>query len=404
MEPRPVPASRSHTDTSTRPSVVVVATTFPARPGDGTPEFVLTLARSIPGYDVTVVAPRMPGAPDDEVIDGVRVHRVAYFPRRWEGLAADAIMPTLRAEKWRIVEAPFLVGAMLLASWREVRRRRAAVVNPHWILPAGLIALVLRILCRVPYVVTIHGADAYTLRHGAGAWLKRRVLRSAAAVLPVSGDIARTLDIEGARVLRMGVGTAAVRAAVGERRPEPGLLVYIGRLAEKKGVDVLLDAVAALGGARLEILGDGPDRAALEAKVAQLGLDERVRFRGRQPSSEVLDALARAQLVVIPSRVGGDGDMEGTPVVLCEAMAAGVPVVASDLGGLGECVIDGETGLLVAPGDAAALTVVLEKALTGAVDLAAIGRAAADEASRTLDIGAIGARYADVFDEATAGR
>ena len=96
--------------------------------------------------------------------------------------------------------------------------------------------------------------------------------------------------------------------------------------------------------------------------------------------------------------------MEGTPVVLCEAMAAGVPVVASHLGGLGECLVDGATGLLVAPDDAAALTVVLEKALANGVDLAAIGRAAADEASRTLDIGAIGARYADVFDEVIAGR
>src|SRR5690606_20157008 len=118
MEPRPVPASSSHPDTpSTRPSVVVVATTFPARPGDGTPQFVLTLTRSIPRYDVTVVAPRMPGAPDDEVVDGVRVRRVAYFPQWWEGLAADAIMPTLRAEKWRIIEVPFIVGAMLIAAW-----------------------------------------------------------------------------------------------------------------------------------------------------------------------------------------------------------------------------------------------------------------------------------------------
>jgi glycosyltransferase involved in cell wall biosynthesis len=388
---------------ATRPSVVVIATTFPAHPGDGTPEFVLTLSRSVPRYDVTVVAPRMPGAPDDEVIDGVRVRRVPYFPRRWEGLAADAIMPTLRAERWRIIEVPFLVGAMLFAAWREVRRHRAAVVNPHWILPAGLIALVLRALCRVPYVVTVHGADAYTLRSGVGAWLKRRVLRNAAAVLPVSNDIARTLGIEDAPVLRMGVDTAAVRAAV-ERRPEDGLLVYIGRLADKKGVDVLLDAVARLDGARLEILGDGPDRGALETKAARLGLDERVRFLGRQPASEVLAALARAQVVVIPSRMGSGGDMEGTPVVLCEAMAAGVPVVASDLGGLGECIVDGTTGLLVPPDDAVALAVTLEKALTEAFDVAALGRGAADEASRTLDIGAIGAEYARVFDDVAQGR
>ena len=182
---------------------MVVATTFPARPGDGTPEFVLTLARSIPDHDVTVVAPRMPGAPRTEAIDGVRVRRVAYFPRRWEGLAADAIMPTLRTRPWRAVEAPFLVGALLLATWREVCREGAAVVNPHWIVPGGLVALTVRAVTGVPYVVTVHGADAYTLRGRLGRIVKRLVLRRAAGVLPVSGDIARSLDLSETPVLRM---------------------------------------------------------------------------------------------------------------------------------------------------------------------------------------------------------
>src|SRR5262245_57457959 len=102
MEPRPVlPPDPQPPPVAAGPPVVVVATTFPARQGDGTPEFVLTLARSIPNHEVTVVVPRMPGAARSEVIDGVRVRRVRYFPRRWEGLAADAIMPRLRAEPWR---------------------------------------------------------------------------------------------------------------------------------------------------------------------------------------------------------------------------------------------------------------------------------------------------------------
>lgn len=379
---------------------MVVATTFPARPGDGTPEFVLTLARSIPDHEVTVVVPRMPGAPRTEVIDGVRVRRVVYFPRRWEGLAADAIMPTLRARPWRVVEVPFLVGALALATWREVRRQEAAVVNPHWIVPAGAIARAVRAVTKVPYVVTVHGADAYTLRGRAGRWLKRRVLGRAAAVLPVSGDIARALGLGDAPVLRMGVDCAAIRAAVGVRRPQQGRLVYVGRLADKKGVDVLVEALARLDGAHLDVIGDGPDRAALEAQARRLGVEDRVRFLGKLPRADVLSALATAHLVVIPSRVGAGGDMDGTPVVLCEAMAAGVPVVASDLGGLGECIDDGVDGLLVPPGDVDALADVLSQALAGGVDLAALGEAAADTAQRTLDIAEVGAAYAEVFDAA----
>jgi colanic acid/amylovoran biosynthesis glycosyltransferase len=398
MEPRPVhPSDRQPDAAATRPSVVMVTTTFPARPGDGTPEFVLTLARSIRDFDVTVVAPRMPGGARDEMVDNVRVRRVAYFPRRWEGLADDAIVPTLRAAKWRVIEAPFLIGSLVIVTWREVRRQRAVAVNSHWILPAGLIALAVHALTRVPYAVTVHGADAYTFRGRLARRLKRLVLRRAAAVLPVSQDIARTLDLDDAPVLRMGVDTASIRAAVGERDPQPGLLVYIGRLADKKGVDVLLEALVRVPSARVQVIGEGPDRTALVALAARLGVADRVRFCGKLPKREVLAALARAHAVVIPSKVGAGGDMEGTPVVLCEAMAAGVPVVASDLGGLGECIDHGSTGLLVPPDDVDALSATIAKVLSGSIDLDALGRAAAAEAARSLDIGAIAAAYGRVL-------
>jgi colanic acid/amylovoran biosynthesis glycosyltransferase len=381
----------------------MVTTTFPARAGDGTPEFVLTLARSIRDFDVTVVAPRMPGGAREEIIDNVRVRRVAYFPRRWEGLAADAIVPTLRSDRWRVIEAPFLVGSLVIVTWREVRRQRAVAVNSHWILPAGLIAMAVHALTRVPYVVTVHGADAYTFRGRLARLLKRHVLRRAAAVLPVSRDIARTLGLDDAPVLRMGVDTASIRAAVGQRNPQAGLLVYIGRLADKKGIDVLLEALVQVPSARVRVIGDGPDRAALVALAARLGVADRVQFSGKLPKPEVLAALRRAQAIVIPSKVGAGGDMEGTPVVLCEAMAAGVPIVASDLGGLGECVDDGTTGILVPPDDPDALAATLTKVLGRSVDLDAIGRAAAAEAARSLDVAAIGAAYSEVLADA-AGR
>lgn len=397
MDPTPPPhRAPQPDDPGSRPAVLLLATTLPARSGDGTPEFVLTLARSIPGYDVTVVAPRMPGAPRDEVIDGVRIRRVRYFPRRFEGLATDAIMPTLRAQPWRVVEVPFLFGALLLATWREVGRRRPLVVNAHWIVPAGLVALLVHTVRRTPYVVTVHGADAYTMRGALARRVKSLVLRHAALVLPVSGHIAREVGAEGAPVLRMGVDTRAVRDAV-TRSPEPGLLLAIARLADKKGIDVLVAATARLEGAHLEVIGDGPERQALERQVRDLGVEGRVRFRGRLPRAGVLEALGRAQAVVIPSRVGANGDMEGTPVVLSEAMAAGVPVVASDLGGLAECVTDGVDGLLVPPDDVDALAAALDKVVNGGVDLEGLGSAARATAARRLDAGVVGAEYGRAF-------
>jgi glycosyltransferase involved in cell wall biosynthesis len=91
-------------------------------------------------------------------------------------------------------------------------------------------------------------------------------------------------------------------------------------------------------------------------------------------------------------------------VVLCEAMAAGVPIVASDLGGLGECIDHGTTGLLVPPGDPDALAAMLNKVLSGSVDLDALGTAAATAAARSLDVAAIGAAYGEVLTDAARRR
>jgi glycosyltransferase involved in cell wall biosynthesis len=376
---------------------VVVTTTFPGREGDGTPAFVLTLCESMPDVDITVVAPWVPGAARREQIGGVEVRRVRYAPPWWPGVADDAIMPAIRAQPLFALQLPFLMFALLWGSHREVRRTHVDVVNAHWILPGGLIALVLRAIGGPRYVLTVHGGDAYTQQGGVVGAVKRAVVRRASVVAPVSRDIAHALDLDGSPVLRMGVDTGAIRAAVQPRRPRPGELLFIGRLADKKGVDGLLRALADVPDASLVVIGDGPDRVTLERLARELGLEDRVRFRGRQGRDAVLAALAEATAVVIPSRVGADGDQEGTPVVLAEAMAAGVPVVASDLGGLGECIDDGRTGLLVPPDDVAALSAALHSVVAGTVDLDALGAAASAEAKTSLDIGAVGEAYTQLF-------
>jgi glycosyltransferase involved in cell wall biosynthesis len=93
----------------------------------------------------------------------------------------------------------------------------------------------------------------------------------------------------------MDFDTRAIREAVGARAPVDGLLVYVGRLADKKGVDVLLDAVAPVASARLEVISDGPDRAALKVRAERLGVLDRVWFAGGLPKADVLATLARAR-------------------------------------------------------------------------------------------------------------
>lgn len=147
--------------------------------------------------------------------------------------------------------------------------------------------------------------------------------------------------------------------------PEPpGHLLFVGRLRIRKGVEVLLEALRQLPELRLRIAGDGEHRAALERRTAELGLGGRVEFLGRCTAGRVRGLLAGARALVVPSTY------EGMPLVVLEAMEAGVPLVASRVSGIPEVVVDGETGWLVPPEDPEALASALA-ALAGDAEEAA---------------------------------
>lgn len=363
-------------------SVLVLATTFPATAGDGTPEFVLTLSSSLArrGVAVSVLVPRTPGSARDEVIDGVRVHRFSYLPRRWERLADGAIMANLRAHPWQALQVAPLMISFGFAALRHARRERPQIVHAHWLIPSGLVAWLVRSATHMPYVVTVHGGDAYTLRGPFGRSLKRLVMRGAAAVVPVSRDIESIVGELGpvSPPVPMGVDVPRVRAEVGVRRPEPGRILFVGRLVEKKGVDVLLQALAELPRASVVVAGGGPLQPGLEDLARGLGVAERVDFLGGVPRKEVMRQFSRASVVVLPSQVGAGGDQDGVPVVLAEAVAAGVPVVASRLGGLAEHLTDGETAWLAEPGSAPSLTSALRRVLDDPERAAAVVDAASE--------------------------
>jgi hypothetical protein len=148
-----------------RARILVLATTVPAKVGDGTPEFVVSLARALSrDNDVTILTPSVPGAALRERSGGVEIVRFRYFPKRFEGIAAGAIMANLAAGPWRVAEVPPLMLAFLSASVREIRRARPDVIHAHWLLPAGLIALSLRKMYGIPYIVTAHAADVFRFR------------------------------------------------------------------------------------------------------------------------------------------------------------------------------------------------------------------------------------------------
>lgn len=203
---------------------------------------------------------------------------------------------------------------------------------------------------------------------------------------------------ERTRTHYLGVDLARF-ASKGER--EAALILHVGRLVEKKGTEVLLQAVARLPDAKLVVIGDGPERGRLERKAARLG--PRVQFLGALDSTEVAEWMQRATILAAPSMTARDGDAEGLPTVIVEAAACGLPVAATRHSGIPEAVVDGETGFLVPEGDAHALAERIALLLGSAGLRERMGRAARAMAEAKFDLRRQTTQLEDMYDRLCRG-
>jgi colanic acid/amylovoran biosynthesis glycosyltransferase len=140
-------------------------------------------------------------------------------------------------------------------------------------------------------------------------------------------------------------------------------ILTVARLTEKKGVDTAIEALTALPDCRLIICGDGPLRPSLEALAEELGVRQRVLFRGAVSPARVREEMLNASVFVLPARVAADGDTDGIPVALMEAIAVGLPVVATGTGGIKELISPDKTGLIVEPDDSKTLALAIHEVM-----------------------------------------
>lgn len=304
----------------------VVTTSYPRFSGDPAGNFVAEHVRALRalGHTVTVIAAG-DGRVDDREIDDA-VIRIAS-PLFYGGGAPDAIE---RSVVRSLFHGASFTTRMTAAIVRHGRSWDATIA--HWLAPSALAALP----ARKPLVAIAHGGDIYTLRaqgllrpalralvarRAKLAFVSRALLEVARTALPAFPAIVQPMGLDLDRF------TAIPRAPT-----TPPTILVLGRLVPVKGVDVALTAFARLATpARLVIAGDGPLRAQLEARAIP-----GVEFLGAIDTAERDRWLARASLVVVPSRALKTGRTEGTPLVAIEALAAGIPVVASAVGGLAD--------------------------------------------------------------------
>ncbi|MCC7323797.1 MAG: glycosyltransferase family 4 protein [Gemmatimonadaceae bacterium] len=286
-----------------------------------------------------------------------------------EGAAhvVPAIWQSLEAARGQ--EARVVYQAARLAA--AVRQRGITHLHAHF---ATMPAQVARLAARwagITFSITAHAKDIY--HDSVTTDALRALLRDASGVVTVSDYNARylveTIGVDALRLHRIYNGLDLDRFDVALRSDRRPTILAVGRFVPKKGFDVLLDACALLvrDGARFtcRLVGGGSEEGSLRARATALGLGHVVQFDGPLPQREVMAALREATVFAAPCVVAEDGDRDGLPTVLVEAMALGTPCVATDVVGIPELVRHRETGLLVPPQDAPALAVALRALLEG---------------------------------------
>ncbi|HEX6312204.1 MAG TPA: glycosyltransferase family 4 protein [Acidimicrobiia bacterium] len=362
---------------------LLVTNDFPPKTG-GIQSYLYELWRRLPPAETTVLTTPFDG---DGAFDAAQPYRV-------ERVREKMLLPT--ATLTRRIEA--LAGEV-----------GATVVFVDPMLPLGWLAPRLR---AARYVVVTHGAEITVPGRLPGtAHLARRVLRGAAGIVAAGSYPAR----EAARAARAplrgvvippGVDTDRFRPLTPEGRvrartrfgldPSRPVVLGVSRLVPRKGFDVLIDAVAGLEPTvQLVVAGAGRDRRRLEARAQRSGVAPRTHFLGRVPDSTLPELYACADVFATPCRERWGGlEAEGFGIVFLEAAAAGVPAVAGRSGGSHEAVVDGKTGLVVAPRDVPALREALGRLLADGGVRAAMGEAARRRAERHFSYDRLAERLA----------
>lgn len=258
----------------------------------------------------------------------------------------------------------------------------------------------------IPYSFTAHARDIFHQKV-VPAQLARK-LGEAKAVVTVSEYNLKFLrgryGEAASRVRRIYNGLDMKDFAYGEPRERPPVIISVGRLVEKKGFPDLVAACADLARRgvdfRCDIIGDGPLEEALASRIAELGLEDRVRLLGLRRQDEVKRLVQGAAVMAAPCVVGEDGDMDGLPTVILEAMALGTPCVGTDVTGIPEVLHDGETGLMVPQHAPARLADALERLLCDAGLRCALAGKARRLMEDDFDIHRNAARIRAVFAQA----
>lgn len=400
--------------------VLMISSSYPRFPGDVIAPFIEEMAAGVAarGWDVYVLLPWNPRL-EATARRGVKIvpYRFPPFDRwgRW-GYASSMVADERLHWQAYVVALPALI-AMAVAALKLAKHLEPDLVHVHWVVPNGLAALAIG--NKLPLVTSLHGSDVFLAERATWARsVAKRVFQRSLRTTACSSDLLQRALRLGAlkqeiRLLPYGVDhiifqpkavDPCVRRKLG--LPEEGFLFLgVGRLVRKKGFHVLIEAAAHLRSLTGEqfavaIAGSGDLQAELAQRIADLQLQSRVKLLGPVDRETLPELYRAADGFVLPIVRDEKGNVDGLPNVLLEAMASGLPVVASALAGALDALEDGVTGLLVPPGDAHSLAKAMARVLNQRIEAKEMGAAARQVVLKEFTWNQVSQKLSDLYLEA----
>jgi glycosyltransferase involved in cell wall biosynthesis len=409
--------------------ILFLTQTYPRHAADIAGPFIEELASALVrrGDRVAVLTPHAAGLAASWEARGVEVLTFRYAPERAEVLGyGRSLEADVRPRAGAAAVAPLYALAARQAVATQLRRRRFDLVHAHWIVPNGVAAAAALAGGRtgrgsgggVPLAIGLHGSDVFLAERRGVRALARWALRRASLLTGSSPELVERVCALGfparlSRVIPYGVDTVRFAPDPGRRRawrerlhiPDGApVLLGVGRMAAKKGFGVLAAALPALLEAepRLHVVLAGGGDLLPELAAATERWRERVHLPGAVDRDTLPDLYRAADLFVLPAVHDRQGNVDGLPNVILEAMATGLPVVASRISGIPLAVEDGRTGLLVPEQDAAALAAALRRLLADGDAARAMGERGRRKAESELTWEVIAARHREAYELALA--
>lgn len=390
-------------------TILVLASTYPRWSGDPEPGFIHELCKRLASqFNVVALVPDSVDAEPDGLLDEVCVIRYQYAPKKLQSLVNNGgIVNNLKKFWWKWFLVPSFLISQYIAVKKILRKQKVDIIHAHWLLPQGWIAYSLAKHFDIPFVITSHGGDLFGLQGNILTKIKKKVAENSNAMTVVSqamDEYLNQLNIkpQTLKVIPMGVDLQNRFTPNPLRKRQKNELLFVGRLVPKKGLNYLLDALSILvkeqPELRLKIAGFGPEENNLKRQVKQLKLEEHVNFLGAITQDKLPEMYHQATLFVAPFVRANNGDQEGLPVALMEAIGCGCPAVVGHVAGIEDLLGEEIMQIAVNPHNINELIVAILNALNDPIIASERAMRIRKNAIELIDWDSVAQSYAKLLD------